>query len=222
MKILNTRLQQKHDIAANWEKTNLVPLAGEIIVYDDRYLDADRQEVIVATAVRYKIGDGVTSVNKLPFADAVDVTRKVKELGWRLDDLESNALAGLTPVDGTIQITKATDGNTGISVAIAAIEGNALTAVEGGLFVPVSTSHYEAGTGIEITENKVKVKLAEVSHGLVAVDGALTINLATQETDGAMSKEDKALLDSMSEELEDIYDAIEALNNSSTWSEFTK
>ena len=35
-KTLQSRLIQKHDTSANWEKaTNFKPMAGEIIIYDD-------------------------------------------------------------------------------------------------------------------------------------------------------------------------------------------
>ena len=67
------------------------------------------------------------------------------------------------------------------------------------LYIPVKglVDTYTAGDGIEIVDNKISVKLADTTHGLVAVDGALTLNLATKESDGAMSKEDKKALDSI-------------------------
>lgn len=58
-KTLNTRIQQKHDIEANWLKaTNFIPKAGEIIVYD-----ADAAHPFP----RIKIGDDETVVSELPF-----------------------------------------------------------------------------------------------------------------------------------------------------------
>lgn len=50
---------QKHDTEANWIKAvNFTPLAGEIIVYDiDDNYDYER----------FKIGDGETLINNLPF-----------------------------------------------------------------------------------------------------------------------------------------------------------
>ena len=58
-KILNTRIQQKHDIEANWLKAeNFTPKAGEIIVYDpDENYDYQR----------IKIGDGERLLSNLPF-----------------------------------------------------------------------------------------------------------------------------------------------------------
>lgn len=58
-KIISSRIQQKHDIEANWEKAiNFIPKVGEIIVYDP-----DDSHVYS----RIKIGDGVTSINNLKF-----------------------------------------------------------------------------------------------------------------------------------------------------------
>ena len=119
---------------------------------------------------------------------------------------------GLTPVDGTISIT---DDGKGISVAISKNDSNALVAVEGGLFVPTMY----AGNGIEIVDNQVSVKLADITHGLVAVDGALTLNLATHDSDGAMSKEDKIALDAVIEDVAEIKDTIADMSDGYTWGE---
>lgn len=59
-KNIQTRIQHKHDIEANWLKaTNFIPKAGELIIYD---VDATHTEP------RLKIGNGTTPVNNLPFA----------------------------------------------------------------------------------------------------------------------------------------------------------
>ena len=53
-KILKTRIKQKIDTKANWDKaTNFVPLKGEYIYYSDLH--------------KVKVGDGVTKVSALPF-----------------------------------------------------------------------------------------------------------------------------------------------------------
>ena len=65
---VTTRIVHKHDIPENWAKaTNFIPKQGELIIYDDRYVDKNGNETIVADSVMYKIGDGVTSVVNLPF-----------------------------------------------------------------------------------------------------------------------------------------------------------
>ena len=58
-KQIKARLQQKHDIEANWNlATNFVPKQGELIVYDK-----DDENAVE----RLKIGDGVSTVSNLPF-----------------------------------------------------------------------------------------------------------------------------------------------------------
>jgi hypothetical protein len=67
------------------------------------------------------------------------------------------------------------------------------------LYVPVKSlvDTYTAGTGIEIVGNEISVKLADTTNGLVAVDGALMLDLATIEAAGAMSKEDKVFIEEL-------------------------
>ena len=59
-KNITTRIIHKHDTEENWNKaTNFIPKQGELIVYDnDSIYDYER----------FKIGDGITNVNDLPFA----------------------------------------------------------------------------------------------------------------------------------------------------------
>lgn len=58
-KTFKGRIQNKHDTAANWSAAaNFKPLAGELIIYD---VDAAH------SAPRFKVGDGSTLVNNLPF-----------------------------------------------------------------------------------------------------------------------------------------------------------
>lgn len=68
-KNIKSRIQNKHDIEANWNKAvNFIPMQGEIIIYDiDSNYDFERA----------KIGDGVTSVVNLPFylADEINAIK---------------------------------------------------------------------------------------------------------------------------------------------------
>lgn len=58
-KTFNGRIQNKHDTEAHWNLAlNFVPLAGEIIIYDQ---DSNY------SYQRVKIGDGTTLVRNLPF-----------------------------------------------------------------------------------------------------------------------------------------------------------
>jgi hypothetical protein len=76
-----SRIVHKHDIEENWLKAvNFIPKQGEIIVYDidDTY-----------TYSRFKIGDGKTNINDLPFyfeqvlpSDIGDLKSTVTELNY--------------------------------------------------------------------------------------------------------------------------------------------
>ena len=59
-KNIKSRVIQKHDTEANWNLAiNFIPKQGELIVYD---------KDSIYNYERFKIGDGVTNVNALPFA----------------------------------------------------------------------------------------------------------------------------------------------------------
>ena len=69
-KILNSRIQLKHDTEVNWGKAeNFIPKIGEVILYD---VDSNHD------CVRIKIGDGVTPINNLPFA--VDYNETIADI----------------------------------------------------------------------------------------------------------------------------------------------
>ena len=71
-KTINTRVINKHDVEANWNKAvNFIPKAGEMIIYD-----ADG-----TNPVRIKIGDGITVVNNLPFQGS-----NVQMITWEDND----------------------------------------------------------------------------------------------------------------------------------------
>ena len=76
-KIMNSRLQQKHDIEANWLKAvNFIPKDGEIIIYDAETVDTDftgTGRALPIIYARVKIGDGINNVNNLPFLHGVGV-----------------------------------------------------------------------------------------------------------------------------------------------------
>lgn len=124
---------------------------------------------------KLKIGDGVSTWSELPYIEG--------------------STMNLTPVDGSLIIKDST-----IDIGISAEPGNALTKKSDGLYVGTSTSgNYAAGLGLTLADGTFSVKLADKTHGLVAVDGALMLNLATKDSDGAMSKEDKVFIDALKE-----------------------
>jgi hypothetical protein len=68
---INSRIINKHDTEAKWNtKTDFIPEKGETIVYDiDSTHDYERM----------KIGDGVTTINNLPFQVSESELKKVQQ-----------------------------------------------------------------------------------------------------------------------------------------------
>lgn len=74
-KTIKSRIVHKHDLEAHWMRaTSFVPLQGELIIYDIE-IDADGNTLTLPEGrttpydyERFKIGDGITNVNELPFA----------------------------------------------------------------------------------------------------------------------------------------------------------
>ena len=83
-RILNTRIKQKIDTKANWDKaTNFVPLKGEYIYYSDLH--------------KVKVGDGVTKVGSLPFlADSGGTVTSVT--------IKMNGVSNTITTSGTIDL----------------------------------------------------------------------------------------------------------------------
>lgn len=109
-KELRTRMIQKHDIEVNWEKAiNFIPKKGELIVYDpDENYDYSR----------VKIGDGISTVNELPFIIAVDTT--LTQAGKAAD---AKAVGDA--------ISKLSGGNAELKDDIAALQALGLQVVDG-------------------------------------------------------------------------------------------
>ena len=92
-KIIQSRLVNKHDIEANWNRAEtFVPKQGEIIVYDiDNNYNYER----------FKVGDGKTLVGNLPFYLEHELDAAIAHIEF----LAENMLDA-TYNDGTLSITK--------------------------------------------------------------------------------------------------------------------
>lgn len=103
-KNLKARIVHKHDTEANWQKaTGFIPKMGELIVYD---IDS------TYGYERFKIGDGATNVNSLPFADAhkVDQTYFQEMVGdVAVSTQINNAISAIPQADWNQNDTTAAD-----------------------------------------------------------------------------------------------------------------
>lgn len=101
-KNMNTRIQHKHDIEANWNKAlNFIPKAGEIIIYD---IDENY------TYSRIKIGDGIRTISNLEFSQT-DLT------GYATESYVDEAIGSIPEPDMSSKQNKIT-GNPGDFVVI--------------------------------------------------------------------------------------------------------
>lgn len=81
-KTIKTRIINKHATESDWKKaTNFTPMKGELIIYDP---DA------TYSYSRFKIGNGVTNINDLPFADGSFGGPDAIDAGSIVDDLSGN------------------------------------------------------------------------------------------------------------------------------------
>ena len=200
-------------------------------VHDTRngyILSPDRTEWLQTI---YAPAEDLTAVPESEIYRTVTTVGAVRDIEKKIyEHIEKVASGGgidsLTPVDGTIIIVNNANSGKSIGVAISPVAGNALIAVEGGLFVPT----LKAGSGIKIVDGEISIRLADITHGLVAVDGTLSLSLATKDSDGAMSKEDKVFLDELKDlnisntyatktELQEIRESVVRIERSCVWVE---
>lgn len=67
-KTLKTRIQLKYDTYANWTTNNPTPLSGEVCVV---VIPAASNVVTQEPTILFKVGDGTTAFNSLPFAGGI-------------------------------------------------------------------------------------------------------------------------------------------------------
>lgn len=191
-------------ITAVWLNKDDVSKNGIYFLFDSAVTSAVKKPDVTNEANWHKLS-GIDDLSGLT-DQITSIQTGLENLQKEVSELESSEFSNLTSIDGTINITDTEDGSKSLSVAIAPVAGNILTAVNGGLFVP-------------------SLKLAEDSHGLAMVNDALTLNLATKNSDGAMSKEDKSIIDAIpdtyatSEEVDALNKAISDLEDSFLWGE---
>jgi hypothetical protein len=172
-KKINSRIQQKHDVAANWAKAaNFIPKKGEIIIYDAEY-NASGEET---QPVRFKIGDGSKTVNNLPFA-VIDYGSDIETLEQEVADNSTaiGKIQGAFETNGTT-VKKATSAGTadkvanGLTIADATFDGSKA------LEIGAASGHIEITGGSAANPNYVSIglklgNLMPSTYNKVTVDG---------------------------------------------------
>ena len=152
-------------------------------IYDTRngyILSPDRTEWLQTI---YAPAEDLTAVPASEIYRTVTTVGAVRDIEakiyQRIEEVASGSsgLSNLTPVDGTIIITDNADNGKSIGVAIAPIEGNVLTAVEGGLFVPALKP---VDGSLIIKDNTVDIGIsAEPGNALVKKNDGLYVGTST-------------------------------------------
>lgn len=142
-KNIKSRIQHKHDTEANWLKaTNFIPLIGELIIYDP---DTTHSES------RFKIGDGATLVNDLPFAGGgiEGITSSDDKLIFDKPIVfEGSVVISDTLIDGFSDYDNSTEYEYDYCWKSNTFDGSAYT-INGGLYVripAIDTNYKDEGT----------------------------------------------------------------------------
>ena len=164
-KILNTRLRLKYDTLANWSAANPVLLKGEVGIVSVPLASETTVGQVVKPAILFKVGDGTTDFNTLPFASgmAADVHAWAKEATGRAEDIqvfdESNAFIGKTVTEALAQLNAEIGALTGggESGSISQMINEAINALD------VTDSAEEGKYVSAITQENGKIKVVRAS-----------------------------------------------------------
>ena len=147
-KKITSRIQQKHDVAANWARaTNFIPKKGEIIIYDAEY-NASGEET---QAVRFKIGDGSKTVNNLPFAvidyssDIETLEQKVANNSTAIGALQENTVPKTRKINNKALSSDITLGAADVGVTETAFPGLKKTGTVTGVKMNGTTKNPSSG-----------------------------------------------------------------------------
>lgn len=151
-KKLTTRVQQKADTKANWEKaTNFVPLKGEYIYYSDLN--------------RVKVGDGVKKVGELPFLADSDTHQSIKTLNTNNTTAQTVSTNEAIAGSGTINLHKVAKtgsyNDLNNKPSIPTVNNGQLTIQKNGTAVATFTANQSGNATANIT---VPTKLADLSE----------------------------------------------------------
>lgn len=213
----------KLDSLVSGSSLDLVPVDGSIVIADVE--SGVRSIGVQISKTKGNLiavnGDGLfAQVESLPL-------EKVVGLADRLDAIERAAVGGVH-YRGNVDTAADLPADAVQGDLYVVLEDNSEWCFNGEEWFQYGTSSVftpVAGDGISIVDGTFSIKIAEESHGLVPVDGALSIMLATADNDGAMSKEDKAFLDSISttyatvEQVDNLQSSIDAISEAYSWGE---
>lgn len=215
-KILNTRLRLKYDTLANWTAANPVLLEGEVGVVSVPLASETTAGQVVKPAILFKVGDGTTSFETLPWASgmAADVHAWAKEAVGRAEDIkvfdEDNAFIGKTVTEALAQLNTEIGALTGggESGSISQMINDAINALD------VSDTAVEGQYVSAITQEDGKIKVVRASlpdYSSVYASKSIENEVANIKSDYLKSSDKTELINTITTETTRATEAEEAL-----------
>lgn len=146
-KRFNSRVIHKHDIESNWAKSSFVPLKGELVIFD-----TDESHLYE----RIKVGDGIQTVNALPFVN---------------DAVRTELLAQISTTNTTISNVSELVGDTAVSEQISTAV-SAKADLEAGTYVVSATT--EDGVAYAATVPNITALTAGINFIMVPAAASTT------------------------------------------------
>lgn len=183
------------DLIANGPAVNLTPVDSSIVISDNKI------------GVQLSVVEGnMLSIEKdglfVPAVDLTDTTNRLTAVENSVLQLQEDVVGGIR-YKGTVATKDDLPANAKQGDLYEVIADGTEWCYNGEGWFEYGSAHFipVAGAGIQIDGNIIGVKIADNSNGLVAVDGALALKLATKDSAGALSAVDKAFIDS----IKDVY-----------------
>ena len=127
MPTLNTRIKLKYDTLANWSTANPVLLVGEVAVVAIPTESESTVGQVTKTAIVFKVGDGTTEFNTLPYASglAADVyswAKAATKPSYTAGEVGADAAGTAAGLIGELDVTDSAVGGQYVS-AVSQVDG---------------------------------------------------------------------------------------------------
>ena len=194
--LLSPEDKKKLDELVSGGVSGLSAVDGTIVFTDD-----ENGGKKIGVAISEKEGNALVTVEGGLFVASVDLTdvqKKLTAVEGSIAQLQEDIVGGIR-YKGAVTTMEELPDDAKQGDLYEVTDDGSEWCYNGQKWFEYGSAHFTpvAGNGIQVNGNEIAIKIATDSNGLIAVEGGLSINLATAENNGAMSKEDKAFIDSI-------------------------
>lgn len=194
--LLSPEDKKKLDELVSGGISSLVPIDGTIVLTDD-----ENGGKKIGVAISEQSDNALVAVEGGLFVKPVDLTgveNRLTAVEGSIAQLQEDIIGGIR-YKGAVATVNDLPANAKQGDLYEVTDDGSEWCYNGEKWFEYGSAHFTpvAGNGIQINGNEIAINIAVDAHGLVAVDGTLAMNVATAKNDGAMSKEDKAFIDSI-------------------------